>query len=302
LHATTLPGLDFLYGVVSDLTPTRVAAATGTFPEAIYHQILDALADIVFIKGPKSRLLWGNKALLDYYGMTNEQLRGIIDAPFNEPDYTQQYVRDDIQVCETGKMLDIPEEPLTRHDGVVHVVHTVKHPLRDADGAVIGKFGISHDITEQRRREKEQEFVIDRQRQAITAMSTPIIEIWEGVLTMPLIGAMDSTRAAEIMDSLLRAISVRRADFNIIDLTGIEIIDTSTANNLLNLVRAAGLLGSTSLMSGISPSVSTTMVSLGIDVGPLRTFGTLRSALGFVLREKGVAFGIGAPAAKNRAP
>lgn len=429
LRAATLPGLPFIYGVAADLTQSKVGAAAGTFPESFYHQILDVMDDIVFIKGPRSQLLWGNKALLDYYGMTNEQLRGIVDAPFNEPDYTQQYVRDDIHVYETGTRLDIPEEPLTRFDGEVHVVHTVKHPLRDADGVVIGVFGVSHDITEQRRREKgmrlleqaigaaseaivvadatvpgtpvayvnssaarllgvppaealgrpitallgqvvepavreqllralaerreefvefqvpgpdgaarwsrvmitpncdsdgelmsftvahvdvtaerlrrdqalalgEQQSVIERQQQAITAMSTPILEIWESVLTMPLIGVIDGERATCIMESLLREICERRASFNIIDLTGVDIIDTSTANHLLNLVRAAELLGSTSLLSGISPAASTTMVSLGIDVGRLKTFGSLRSALGFVLKAKGVSIGVGPAAAK----
>jgi len=99
------------------------------------HQVLDAIADMVLVKGPHSKIVWANAAFLEFYGMTNEQLRGIIDAPFNEPDYTQKYVRDDAIVFETGEILDIPEEQMTRHDGRVFLVHTVPLPRSAAANA-----------------------------------------------------------------------------------------------------------------------------------------------------------------------
>src|SRR5690242_6037541 len=89
----------------------------------VYRQILDAIADMVLVKGAKSHILWANKAFRDYYGMTNEQLRDLIDASFNHVDYTEQYVRDDRHVYTTGEVLDIPEEPVTRHDGLVQIFH-----------------------------------------------------------------------------------------------------------------------------------------------------------------------------------
>lgn len=121
----------------------------------IYRQILDAIADMVLVKGAGSRILWANRAFCEYYGMTNEELRNIIDAPFNEPDYTQQYIRDDQKVYTTGCTLDIPEEPVTRHDGVEQVFHTVKSPLRDEHGAVRMTVGVSRNITEQKRNNEE---------------------------------------------------------------------------------------------------------------------------------------------------
>ena len=86
-----------------------------------YRQILDAIADMVLVKGAQSRILWANRAFRDYYGMSNEELLNIIDASFSPPDHTAQYVRDDAHVFETGAVLDIPEEPVTRHDGLVQV-------------------------------------------------------------------------------------------------------------------------------------------------------------------------------------
>src|SRR5687768_14914297 len=84
-----------------------------------FRQILDAIDDFVLVKGEKSRIIWGNRAFRDYYGMTEEQLQGIIDAPHAEPDYTQQYVIDDAKVFNSGQPLNIASEPVKKHDGSV---------------------------------------------------------------------------------------------------------------------------------------------------------------------------------------
>ncbi len=112
-----------------------------------YRQFLDAIPDMVLVKGPKSRLLWANRSFRVFYGMTNEELKGILDAPFVDPDYTQQYVKDDAWVFAHGKPLDIPCEPCNRHDGSVHYYHTVKSPIFDDAGNVVMTVGVSRDIT-----------------------------------------------------------------------------------------------------------------------------------------------------------
>ena len=104
---------------------------------------------MILVKAPGSQLIWANKAFCSIYGMSNEQLKGIIDAPFSEPDHTQSYVRDDAYVVETGKILNIPEEPVTRFDGVIRMYHTVKSPIFEKDGKVAFTVGVSRDITEQ---------------------------------------------------------------------------------------------------------------------------------------------------------
>ncbi|MBX7193144.1 MAG: PAS domain S-box protein [Sandaracinaceae bacterium] len=116
--------------------------------EGIYRQVLDAIADMVLVKGAHSRILWANKAFRDYYGMTNEELQELVDAPFNAPDNTQQYVADDRLVFTTGKTLEIPMERVTRHDGVVGLFHTVKSPIRDDDGQVRMTVGVSRNVAE----------------------------------------------------------------------------------------------------------------------------------------------------------
>lgn len=118
--------------------------------EKRYHQILDSIADMVLVKGPQSKILWANQAFRDYYGMSEEQLQGIIDAPLADPDNTLQYIKDDTFVFETGQTLTIPEEPVVRHDGEVRLFSTVKTPIRNEDGQVTMTVGVSRDMTERK--------------------------------------------------------------------------------------------------------------------------------------------------------
>ncbi|TKD03212.1 STAS domain-containing protein [Polyangium fumosum] len=121
--------------------------------------------------------------------------------------------------------------------------------------------------------------LIARQEEAIRALSTPIIEVWDGVITLPLMGVVDSQRAAETMTRLLDAIVQKNARDAIIDLTGVDVIDTSTADHILRLVRAAELLGARCMITGIRPAVAQTMVSIGIDLSKLVTLASLRDGL-----------------------
>jgi len=121
--------------------------------------------------------------------------------------------------------------------------------------------------------------LIARQEEAIKALSTPIIEVWDGVLTLPLVGVVDSQRAAETMERLLDAVMQKGATYAIIDLTGVDIVDTATADHIGKLVRAAELLGARCIITGIRPAVAQTMVQIGIDLTRIITLSTLREAL-----------------------
>ncbi|MFM9265863.1 PAS domain S-box protein [Tychonema sp. BBK16] len=118
--------------------------------EKRYHQILDSIADMVLVKGPQSKILWANQAFRDYYGMSEEELQGIVDAPFANPDHTLQYIKDDSFVFETGQTLSIPEEPAVRHDGEVRLFSTVKTPIRNEENLIAMTVGVSRDMTERK--------------------------------------------------------------------------------------------------------------------------------------------------------
>ncbi|MBW3585485.1 MAG: PAS domain S-box protein, partial [Cyanobacteria bacterium 0813] len=122
--------------------------------EQKYHQILDSIADMVLVKGPQSKIVWANQAFRDYYGMTQEELQDLVDAPFADPDNTLQYVRDDAFVFDTGQTLQISEEPVTRHDGEVRLFSTVKTPICNEHGQVVMTVGVSRDMTERKQAEE----------------------------------------------------------------------------------------------------------------------------------------------------
>jgi PAS domain S-box-containing protein len=162
-----------------------------------YQQILDSITDLVLIKGPQSRIVWANKAFCDYYNMTTEQLHELIDAPFNEPDYTQQYIKDDEYVFTTGQTLDIPQEPVTRYDGEVHLFHTVKSVLRDAEGKIVMTVGVSRDVTEQKLADSERErLIIQVERRALREQT--IREITERMHSATTLQELVKTTAHEL--------------------------------------------------------------------------------------------------------
>ena len=147
-------------------------------------------------------------------------------------------------------------------------------PLRMAGGVA--------DITERRRMEQELRDkieIIERQQEAIRQLSTPIIEVWEGVLTMPVMGTLDSQRAAQMMDALLQEVVRTRCKNVIVDLTGVESVDTGTANHILKLVHAVQLVGAQGMIVGIRPDVAQIIVSLGVDLSKITLRANLREGL-----------------------
>ena len=147
---------------------------------------------------------------------------------------------------------------------------------------------LRQEVEERRRIEDDlraQMDMVKRQERAIQAMETPILRLWSGVLTMPVIGIVDSTRAGRMMSDLLEQITRTQARFTILDLTGVEIIDTGAASHLLSLVRAAGLLGTKCLISGISPAMASTIIGLGLNLDEIQSFASLEAALRYAIRQ-----------------
>lgn len=132
--------------------------------------------------------------------------------------------------------------------------------------------------------EAEKLDVITRLRTAVEQLSTPILELWEDVLALPVIGIVDSRRSAEMMERLLHEIVQKQSRFVIIDLTGVEVIDTSTADHFMKLVKAVGLIGARCILTGIRPAVAQTLVDLDVSFGQLETLRNLRHGLRYCLR------------------
>ena len=121
--------------------------------------------------------------------------------------------------------------------------------------------------------------IIADQSQAILDMSTPLIQIWENIIMVPIVGIIDSKRSNELMNGILTKISETQAKIIILDISGVAIVDTAVANHLIKISKATTLMGAKCIFSGLSPSIAETIVELGIDVGSLQTTGTLKDAL-----------------------
>jgi rsbT co-antagonist protein RsbR len=126
---------------------------------------------------------------------------------------------------------------------------------------------------------EEQGRVIKEQQQAMIALSTPVLQIRDQILVLPLIGTIDSARAAQIVEQLLNSIVDTQASVVILDITGVPVIDTAVANHLIKTIQAAKMLGADTIITGISPANAQTLVTLGVDLSMMTTRGSLRSGV-----------------------
>jgi len=120
---------------------------------------------------------------------------------------------------------------------------------------------------------------IERQRIAIQELSTPIMEVWDGVLCVPVVGLMDTARSSEMTNTLLRAVVDKGAKCAIIDITGIDVMDTRTVDHFVRMAKAVRLLGSECVLTGMNPHIAQTCVHMGLDLSNVITHRNLRDAL-----------------------
>jgi rsbT co-antagonist protein RsbR len=121
--------------------------------------------------------------------------------------------------------------------------------------------------------------LIERQKLAMRELSTPIIEVWDGVLCLPVVGVIDTVRSTEMTEALLRSVVEKKAACTIIDITGIEVMDTRTADHFLRMAKAVRLLGARCVLTGINPNIAQTIVHMGVDLAGLECHRSLRDAL-----------------------
>jgi rsbT co-antagonist protein RsbR len=135
--------------------------------------------------------------------------------------------------------------------------------------------------------QRAREAIIERQQQELLELSTPVVKLWEGVLAVPMIGTLDSSRTQIVMESLLQKIVETGSGLAIIDITGVPTVDTLVAQHLLKTVTAIRLMGADCIISGIRPQIAQTIVHLGIDLQGITTKASLADALSVALKRSG---------------
>ncbi len=126
---------------------------------------------------------------------------------------------------------------------------------------------------------EERERVIREQQEAIRELSTPVLQVRERLLILPIIGVLESQRARQLTEQLLNAIQTNRAKVVVIDITGVATIDLNVANHLVQTVEAARLMGASAIITGLSSRIAQTLVDLGVDLSMMRTVGDLQGGL-----------------------
>ena len=135
--------------------------------------------------------------------------------------------------------------------------------------------------------QRTREEVIARQQQELLELSTPVVKLWDGVLAIPMIGTLDSSRTQSVMESLLQRIVETGSELAIIDITGVPTVDTLVAQHLLKTVTAIRLMGADCIISGVRPQIAQTIVHLGIDLQGITTKASLADALALALKRGG---------------
>ena len=145
---------------------------------------------------------------------------------------------------------------------------------------MMGALAEARERSEEYSRELQDKLVaIERQEAAIAELSTPILQVWEGVLCMPIVGIMDSARTSEMARTLLATIVQTKARLALIDITSIQLMDTRAVDHFIRMARAVRLLGARCVLSGVHPNVSQTIVHMGIELKGIETHRSMRDAL-----------------------
>ena len=263
--------------VVRDLTAGREQALMLRSLE----QLVNSIADLEVIRFDCDGLVrsWnpGAQKLTGY--VAEEVIGHHVSMFYNEDDASSGVLdREMTGAARDGSME--AEGWRIRKDGSRFWANIVLSPIRDDQGELAGYVKVARDLTERR----EQDQLVQRQRDEILELSTPVIQVWDKVLVLPLIGTLDSGRAARLTESLLERIAADQAEVVILDISGVPGIDSGVAQHLLETVEAARLMGTESILSGVRPDTAQSMVHLGIDLGGLRSRTSLRDALQLALR------------------
>lgn len=170
-----------------------------------------------------------------------------------------------------------------RRDGSSFMAQLSLFAVLNPQGEPVALARIIRDLTSQQQAELEharlQQQLIDAQQAALRELSTPLIPISDHVVIMPLIGSIDSLRAQQVMEALLEGVAAHHADTVILDITGVQVVDTQVANTFVQAARAVQLLGARVMLTGIQPGIAQTLVQLGVDLSGIDTRSSLQAGI-----------------------
>ncbi len=277
-----------LGGVATDITDRIRAEAGYADTQLILEGIVNNSPAVIYVKSPESRLMLVNQTYASIVGRPVQDLIGRSEDEIFPAEVVANWRESDRQLFMSGEPVSNTNTFIV--NGEEREFITTQFPLYDRESRPYAICGISTDVTDIKRAEREREQlqnkIIEAQQAALRELNTPLIPITEEVVVMPLIGSIDSARAAQVMETLLDGVSTNGARLAILDITGLPVVDSQVANVLIQAAQAVKLLGAEVLLTGIGPEVAQTLIGIGADLRELRTPGTLQAGIDYALRSK----------------
>jgi rsbT co-antagonist protein RsbR len=246
--------------------------------------VANALDGISVAELGTGKILYANPAYHAMFGISGSAV-GLKGNDMFEPAELERMSKAEPMMAAEGRWEGVIR--CRRVDGSTLLTHLSCFALKDASGRAVGAGSIMRDVTASVRAEEErtelQARIIRAQQAALRELGTPLIPIADGLLAMPLVGAIDSVRAQQIMEVLLRGIAAERARVVILDITGVLVVDTEVAHALIRTAQAARLLGARVVLTGIGPELAQTLAGMGIELSGIVTRGTFQSGIAYAL-------------------
>lgn len=248
--------------------------------ESSYRQLVNCITDyaILMLDSEGKVVIWNPGA---------EKIKGYRADEIIGQHFSRFYTQEDLaqglpakemkMAAEQGRYED--EGWRVRKDGSRFWASVVISALRDSNGVLQGFAKITRDITDRKRAEE----LIRQQSLEILELSTPVVQVWQGVVAAPLIGVLDSQRTQQFMERLLNRIVETNSPVALVDITGVPTIDTQTAHHLIETITAVRLLGAQVVLTGVRPAIAQTLVHLGISLSGIVTRSSLAGGLAVAL-------------------
>jgi rsbT co-antagonist protein RsbR len=247
----------------------------------MFRLLVDSVRDYAIIcLDPKGHVLTWSPAAQRLKGWTAQEIIGQHISRFYPPeDDAQNKTAAELAAAEKEGRFEF-EGWRVRKDGTRFWANVILTALRDEKGTLLGFGKVTRDMSERRLSEEK----IRKQAQEIFEMAAvPVVQVWEGILLVPLIGTLDSQRTQHLMERLLEKVTETGSPVALLDITGVPTIDSQTAQHLIETVSAVRLLGAEVVLTGVRPSIAQTLVHLGIDLSNVFTRSSLTTGLRMAL-------------------
>src|SRR6266568_944654 len=257
--------------------PSKPPASTAAMMQMLVDNVRDYA---IILLDPRGKVLTWNMGAQRLKGWQAEEIIGQDFSRFYPPEEVARgkTTLELKTAVEQGRFED--EGWRVRKDGSRFWANVILTALRDEKGELLGFGKVTRDLTDRRQAEEK----VKKQGQEILEMATvPVVQVWDGIVLVPIIGTLDSQRTQQLMERLLHRVTETNSPVALLDITGVPAIDTQTAQHLIETISAVRLLGAEVILTGVRPSIAQTLVHLGISLSNVITRASLAAGLRMAL-------------------